>query len=71
MIIDTRISVHCSLSRLLLYGMVCCLDEKYDMAADLFEMATTLDPSNIIAWTMRGWNSAILCDSVWEQGPKC
>ena len=39
---------------LLLYGMVCSLDEKYDVASDLFEMATTYDSTNIIAWTMRG-----------------
>lgn len=38
----------------LLYGMVCCLDEKYQVAADLFELATSSDPTNVIAWTMRG-----------------
>ncbi len=34
--------------------MVCCLDDKYEQAEDLFEMATTYEPNNIIAWTMRG-----------------
>ena len=39
---------------LLLYGMTCCLDEHYFEAEQFFEMATTSDPTNIIAWTMRG-----------------
>ena len=39
---------------LLLYGMTCCLQERYSEAEQFFEMATTSDPSNIIAWTMRG-----------------
>ena len=42
------------LHSLLLYGMVCCLDERYSEAEQFFEMATTTDPENAIAWTMRG-----------------
>ena len=41
-------------NRMVLYGMVCCLDEKYKKADDLFEMATNTDPTNTIVWTMRG-----------------
>ncbi len=34
--------------------MVCCLDEKFSDAEQFFELSTTADPANIIAWTMRG-----------------
>ena len=43
--------MHCSL---LLYGMLCCLDERYPEAGEFFELATTADPTSVIAWTMRG-----------------
>ncbi len=49
-----------SLPRVVLYGMVSCLDENYTVASDLFEMATTCDPTNSIAWTMRG-RSCVHC----------
>ena len=42
---------HCSL---LLYGMLCCLDERYPEAGEFFELATTTDPTSVIAWTIRG-----------------
>ena len=45
---------HSSTHSLLLYGMTCCLQERYSEAEQFFEMATTSDPGNIIAWTMRG-----------------
>ena len=49
---------------LLLYGMLCCLDERYPEAGEFFELATTADPTNVMAWTMRGtytYNIIILC----------
>jgi hypothetical protein len=41
-------------NRLLLYGMLCCLDERYSEAEEFFELATTTDPTSVIAWTIRG-----------------
>jgi len=38
----------------LLLGVSCCLSEKYTEAEDLFELATTSEPKNVVAWTMRG-----------------
>ena len=45
---------------LLLYGMLCCLDERYLEAGEFFELATTTDPNNVIAWTIRGKNARII-----------
>ena len=42
------------LCRLLLYGMLCCLDERYSEAGEFFELATTTNQTSIIAWTIRG-----------------
>ena len=39
---------------LLLYGMLCCLDERYLEAGEFFELATATDPNSVIAWTIRG-----------------
>lgn len=41
--------------------MMCCLSEHFDEAETFFEMATTSDPDNIIAWVMTGvWSSWLL-----------
>ena len=50
-ILHVYMCIHCSL---LLYGMLCCLDERYPEAGEFFELATTADPTSVIAWTMRG-----------------
>lgn len=34
--------------------MVCSLDEKFSDAEQFFELSTTADPTNIVAWAMRG-----------------
>lgn len=34
--------------------MLCCLDERYSEAEEFFELATTTDPTSVIAWTIRG-----------------
>lgn len=34
--------------------MCCSLDEKFDEANEVLELATTIDASNVIAWTVRG-----------------
>ena len=41
---------------LLAYGMMCCLSEHYEEAETFFELATTTDSENIIAWIMTGRN---------------
>ena len=38
--------------------MMCCLSEHYEEAETFFEMATTSDPDNIIAWVMTGMHNA-------------
>ena len=40
--------------RLLLYGVVCTLLEKHDVAETFFEAATCVQPRSILAWTMLG-----------------
>ena len=50
----TYIHTYIHTFRLLLYGMICCLGERYSEAEEFFEMATTMDATNVIAWTMRG-----------------
>jgi len=38
--------------------MMCCLSEHYEEAEIFFEMATTSDPDNVIAWVMTGmWSN--------------
>ena len=39
---------------LLLYGVVCTLLEKHDVAETFFEAATCVQPKSILAWTMLG-----------------
>ncbi|XP_052768283.1 cilia- and flagella-associated protein 70-like isoform X5 [Mya arenaria] len=39
---------------LLLYGVVCTLLEKHDVAETFFEAATNVQPRSILAWTMLG-----------------
>eukprot|EP00731_Ephydatia_muelleri_P033352 Em0028g27a len=39
---------------LLMYGMMCSLDGRHSEGESFFDMATTIDPTNTIAWTMRG-----------------
>ena len=43
-----------SLYRLLLYGICCCLKDKYKEADEAMELATVIDDCNAIAWTIRG-----------------
>ena len=42
------------LQGLLLYGVVCTMQDKHDAAETFFEAATSLDPKSILAWTMLG-----------------
>ena len=53
-IIQIILSCTHPLHSLLLYGMLCCLDERYPEAGEFFELATTTDPNSVIAWTIRG-----------------
>lgn len=39
---------------LLLFGVVCTLAERNEVAETFFEAATNVDPKNILAWTMMG-----------------
>ena len=39
---------------LLLYGMCSSLDECFPEADEVMELATTIDSSNLVAWTIRG-----------------
>ena len=41
-------------SSLLLYGMLNCIGERYEEGSEFMELATSIDPTNITAWTMRG-----------------
>ena len=43
---------------LLLYGVVCAMEERNDIAETFFEAATCVEPHNVLAWTMLGkyWN---------------
>ena len=53
-----------SLYRLLLYGICCCLKDKYKEADEAMELATVIDDCNAIAWTIRGsfiWAVDISC----------
>ncbi|XP_071963132.1 cilia- and flagella-associated protein 70-like [Antedon mediterranea] len=42
------------LSGLLLYGAVCAMEERNDMAETFFEAATAACPDSVLAWTMLG-----------------
>ncbi|XP_033101103.1 cilia- and flagella-associated protein 70-like isoform X2 [Anneissia japonica] len=42
------------LSGLLLYGVVCAMEERNDMAETFFEAATAAYPDSVLAWTMLG-----------------
>ena len=44
----------CLITRLLMYGMMCGLDGRHTEGESFLDMATTIDPGNTIAWTMRG-----------------
>ncbi len=39
---------------LLLYGVVCAMEERNDVAETFFEAATCVDATNVLAWTMLG-----------------
>ncbi|XP_038074225.1 cilia- and flagella-associated protein 70-like isoform X4 [Patiria miniata] len=39
---------------LLLYGVVCSIEERNDVAETFFESATCVDPDSVLAWTMLG-----------------
>ncbi len=39
---------------LLLYGVVCSMQDKHETAETFFEAATSLEPESILAWTMLG-----------------
>ncbi|XP_072171577.1 cilia- and flagella-associated protein 70-like [Diadema setosum] len=48
---------------LLLYGVVCAMEDGNDAAETFFEAATCVDPSSVLAWTMRGlYYDGIDCD---------
>lgn len=38
--------------RLLLYSVICAIQEKYDLAETFLEKVTTQEPENIIGWTL-------------------
>ena len=40
--------------RLMLYGIVCALQEKDQIAETFFEVATNVDPRNVLTWTLLG-----------------
>ena len=42
------------IDRLLLYGMCCSLEERYDEGKEFFDLATTIDGENVVTWTIRG-----------------
>ncbi len=48
------------LQGLLLYGVVCTMQDKHDAAETFFEAATAIDPKNIMAWTMLGLSHFLL-----------
>jgi len=39
---------------LIMYGVVCTMEERYDVAETFFEDATCVEPSNPLAWTVLG-----------------
>ncbi|KAK3728400.1 hypothetical protein QZH41_017640 [Actinostola sp. cb2023] len=41
-------------SGLLMYGCVCLMLERYEVAETFFEAATCVEPNNVVAWTMLG-----------------
>ena len=45
--------------RLLLYGVVCTMQDKNEAAETFFEAATSFEPKSILAWTMLGKKSLI------------
>uniref|UniRef100_A0A2C9JZF2 Cilia- and flagella-associated protein 70 n=1 Tax=Biomphalaria glabrata TaxID=6526 RepID=A0A2C9JZF2_BIOGL len=42
------------LQGLMLYGVVCMMTERYDLAETFFESATCVEPKSVLAWTMLG-----------------
>ena len=40
------------LNGLLLYGVVCAIEERIDAAETFFEAATNVAPTSVVAWTM-------------------
>ena len=40
--------------RLLMFGICVSIDERFNEAEEVFELAITTDSQNIIAWTVRG-----------------
>ena len=56
------VHVQCSLLHsLLLYGVVCHMQDKNEAAETFFEAATSFEPRNILAWTMLGEFSCFTC----------
>ena len=54
-----RILEHCGQAdvvgcRLLLNGVVCTMQDKFQPAETFFEAAVTFEPQSILAWTMFG-----------------
>lgn len=49
---------------LLLYGVVCTLQEKHEAAETFFEAATCVQPRSILAWTMLGRSTFILSQTM-------
>ena len=39
---------------LILYGVVCTMQDRQDKAETFFEAATSFQPKSILAWTMLG-----------------
>ena len=53
MYVQECISINQShLNGLLLYGVVCAIEERIDAAETFFEAATNVAPTSVIAWTM-------------------
>jgi len=49
-----HIHIHIHIRRLLLNGVVCMMQDKFEAAETFFEATVTFEPQSILAWTMFG-----------------
>ena len=52
--IATYSTLCCWSCSLLLYGVVCTMQDKHEPAETFFETATSVEPRSMLAWTMLG-----------------
>ena len=57
--INVYVVLCCFFSRLILYGVVCTMQDKHETAETFFESATSFQPQSILAWTMLGRHGVI------------